>query len=127
MPSPKDRRFSDTHEWFKVSGDVVTIGLTQYAADELTDITYVEMKPVGTVVKAGEPVGEVESVKTTSDIYSAIAGQVVEVNAALRDDPGALNADPFGKGWLIKIRTKDAAPLTSLMDQATYDQRHPVG
>jgi glycine cleavage system H protein len=69
----------------------------------------------------------VESVKTTSDIYSAITGRVIEVNGALRDDPGALNADPFGKGWLIKLRAQDTSPLSSLMDQATYDQRHPVG
>jgi glycine cleavage system H protein len=126
MPSPADCRFSDSHEWFRVQGDLVTIGISQFAVDELTDITYVELKPIGTAVKPGSTVGEVESVKTTSDVYSVIGGSIVEVNTALKDDPGALNSDPYGKGWLVKIRTNDPAPLKSLMDQKTYDQRHPV-
>ena len=126
MPSPADLRFSDSHEWFRVQGDVVTLGISQFAADELTDITYVELKPVGSKVAAGGTVGEVESVKTTSDVYSAVGGSIVEVNAALKEDPGALNSDPFGKGWLVKIRTSDSSPLKALMDAKTYDQRHPV-
>jgi glycine cleavage system H protein len=126
MPSPSDRRYSQSHEWFRADGDVVTVGITQYAADELTDITYVELKPSGTAIKAGSPVGEVESVKTTSDVYSAVGGTVIEVNKAAVDDPSLLNSDPYGKGWLIKIRTSDAAPLSKLMDQATYDRKHPV-
>lgn len=126
MSSPADARFTDTHEWFRVSGDVVTMGITQYAANELTDITYVEMKPVGTKVAAGGALGEVESVKTTSDIYSAVAGTISEVNAALASDPGLLNSDPFGKGWLVKLKTTDSSPLAKLMDQKTYDQKNPV-
>jgi glycine cleavage system H protein len=126
MPSPADCRFSESHEWFRVQGDVVTMGITQFAANELTDITYVEMKAAGTKVAAGGAVGEVESVKTTSDVYSAVAGTISEVNAALASDPGLLNSDPFGKGWLIKIETSDAAPLAKLMDQKTYDQKNPV-
>lgn len=126
MPSPADCRYSESHEWFRVQGDVVTMGITQYAANELTDITYVEMKPSGTKVAAGGAVGEVESVKTTSDIYSAVAGTISEVNGALAGDPGLLNSDPFGKGWLIKLKTTDASPLTKLMDQKTYDQKNPV-
>ncbi len=126
MSSPADARFTDTHEWFRVSGDVVTMGITQYAANELTDITYVEMKPVGTKVAAGGALGEVESVKTTSDIYSAVAGTISEVNAALANDPGLLNSDPFGKGWLVKLKTTDSSPLAKLMDQKTYDQKNPV-
>ena len=126
MPSPADARFTDTHEWFRIEGDVVTMGITQYAANELTDITYVEMKPAGTKVAAGGALGEVESVKTTSDIYSAVAGTISEVNAALASDPGLLNSDPFGKGWLVKLKTTDSSPLTKLMDQKTYDQKNPV-
>lgn len=126
MPSPADARFTDTHEWFRIEGDVVTMGITQYAANELTDITYVEMKPSGTKVAAGGALGEVESVKTTSDIYSAVAGTISEVNAALASDPGLLNSDPFGKGWLVKLKTTDSSPLAKLMDQKTYDQRNPV-
>ena len=127
MSSPSDLRYSQSHEWFRTDGDVVTIGITQFAADELTDITYVELKPGGTAIKPGAAVGEVESVKTTSDVYSAIGGTIVEVNKAAVDDPSLLNSDPYGRGWLVKIRTADAGPLNKLMDQTTYDRKHPVG
>ena len=127
MSSPSDRRYSQSHEWFRTDGDVVTIGITQYAADELTDITYVELKPSGTAIKAGSSIGEVESVKTTSDVYSAIGGTIIEINKAAIDDPSLLNSDPYGRGWLVKVRTSDAAPLSKLMDQTTYDRKHPVG
>jgi glycine cleavage system H protein len=127
MSSPSNCRFSQSHEWFRAEGDLVTIGITQFAANELTDITYVEMKPQGTAIKPGTSVGEVESVKTTSDIYSAIGGTIAEVNKAAATDPSLLNSDPFGKGWLVKVRTTDASPLEKLMDQATYDRKHPVG
>jgi glycine cleavage system H protein len=126
MASPNDCRFSASHEWFKTDGDLVTVGITQFAADELTDITYVQMKPVGTRISAGGALGEVESVKTTSDVYSAVAGEIVEVNPALADDPSLLNSDPFGRGWLVRVRTADAKPLAGLMDQATYDRKHPT-
>jgi glycine cleavage system H protein len=126
MPSPTSCRFSESHEWFRLEGDVVTMGITQYAADELTDITYVEVKPSGTAIKPGAPIGEVESVKTTSDVYSAVGGSIVEVNKAVSDDPSLLNSDPYGKGWLVKIKTNDPSPLQKLMDQSTYDQKHPV-
>jgi len=125
-PSPSDCRFTETHEWFRLDGDVVTLGITKFAADELTDITYVELKSTGTTVSAGDPVGEVESVKTTSDVYSAVDGEIVEVNDRLNDEPGLVNSDSFGDGWLVKIRTSDASPLEGLMDQATYDGKHPV-
>ncbi len=124
--TPSDYRFSESHEWFRVAGDVVTMGITKFAADELTDITYVELKPAGTNIKPGTSIGEVESVKTTSDVYSAIGGSVIETNKAAVDDPSLLNSDPYGKGWLVKIKTTDASPLNKLMDQATYDRKHPV-
>ena len=91
------------------------------------DITYVGMKPTGTAVSSGASLGEVESVKTTSDIYSALAGTIVEVNAAAASDPSLLNSDPFGKGWLVKIKVSDTSALDRLMDSATYDAKHPVG
>ncbi len=119
--SPADRLYSKTHEWHKVEGDVVTLGITRHAVDALTDVTYVQMKPKGTKIAAGSVVGEVESVKTTSDIYSAIAGEVVEVNASLGDNPGQLNSDPYGAGWLVKIRVSDKAGLAGLSDAAKYD------
>ena len=119
-------RFSESHEWFRPDGDVVTMGITQFAANELTDITFVEMKPPGTEVNAGAPVGEVESVKTTSDVYTAVGGTIIEVNKAVQNDPALLNSDPQGDGWLVKLRTKDASSLQKLMDQATYDRKNPV-
>ena len=126
MSSPSECRFSESHEWFLLQGDTVTMGITQYAADELTDITYVELKPAGTSIKPGTAIGEVESVKTTSDVYSAVGGSIVEVNKAVGADPSLLNSDPYGKGWLVKIKTTDSSPLGKLMDQKTYDRMHPV-
>ena len=127
MPSPSDLRFTETHEWFRIEGDTVTMGITQFAANELTDITYVELKTAGTTLKPASPIGEVESVKTTSDVYSAVGGSIAEVNKAVVTDPSLLNSDPYGKGWLVKIKTTDASPLSKLMDQKTYDQKNPVG
>jgi glycine cleavage system H protein len=126
MPTPANCRMTESHEWFRQDGDLVTVGITQFAANELTDITYVQMKAAGTAVQAGGSVGEVESVKTTSDVYSAVAGTIAEVNAAAAKDPSLVNSDPFGKGWLVKIRASDASPLAKLMDAATYDAAHPV-
>lgn len=119
--TPADRLYSDSHEWHKVEGDTVTIGLTAFAVEQLTDVTYVQMKPAGTKLKAKDPVGEVESVKTTSDVYSAIAGEITQVNAAAVEDPSLLNTDPYGKGWLIKVKMSDKAGLSALMDATKYD------
>jgi len=127
MPSPGDCRFSETHEWFRIQGDVVTLGLSKYAVDELTDITYVEMKPAGTSIARGAVAGEIESVKTTSEIYSAVPGTITEVNKAVIADPSLVNSDPFGAGWLAKIKATDLKPLDALMDNAAYDRKHPVG
>lgn len=121
MSSPADRKYSDSHEWFKASGDVVTVGVTQHAVDQLTDITYAEMKPKGTSVAPGGTIGEIESVKATSDIYSAVGGEIIEVNPALAEDPGVLNSDPYEKGWLVKIRAKDLSALNALHDSKAYD------
>ena len=127
MPSPSNCRFTDSHEWVRLDGDVVTMGITQYAADELTDLTYVEIKPVGSAIDAGEMLGEVESVKTTSDVYSPFGGEIIEVNDAASSDPSLLNSDPFGAGWLVRLRVTDTSPLDGLMDQSTYDERYLVG
>ncbi|MBT5365422.1 MAG: glycine cleavage system protein GcvH [Phycisphaerae bacterium] len=126
MSSPTECRFSDSHEWFLLNGDVVTIGISQFAANELTDITYVEMQPVGSAIADGDSAGEVESVKTTSDIISAFTGEIVEINDAVADDPSLLNSDPFGSGWLLKIRVEDTSANDALMDQSTYDDKYPV-
>lgn len=126
MTSPSQCRFAESHEWFTADGDVITMGISQFAANELTDITYVEVKPAGTTIAVGDPIGEVESVKTTSDIYSAVGGEIVEVNQAVCDDPSLINSDPFGAGWLVKIRAADTSVLAELMDQPTYDGKYPI-
>lgn len=126
MASPADCVYSETHEWHRVSGDTVTVGLTRYAVDALTDVTYVQVRPVGTTVVAGKPVGEVESVKTTSDVYCAAAGTISEVNQAVVDDPSKLNADPFAN-WLFKVKMTDKSGLAKCSDAAAYDKAHPVG
>ena len=126
MSTPSDYCFSESHEWFKVEGDTITLGITQFAANELTDITYVEMQPVGTTIAKNESAGEVESVKTTSDIMSAFDGEIIEVNGAVADDPSLLNSDPFGVGWLAKIRVDGSADCDGLMDQETYDGKYPL-
>ncbi|MGA1516507.1 MAG: glycine cleavage system protein H [Phycisphaerales bacterium] len=105
MPSPAELRFSETP-----------------AADQLTDVTYAAMKPVGTALAAGESGGEVESVKTTGDVYTAVAGEIIEVNQAISADPSLVNTDPYGEGWMVRIRTSDTSPLASLKDGAAYDQ-----
>ena len=125
MPNPKECRFTETHEWLSIDEDVVTLGLTKYAINELTDITYIEMKDPKSTVLPGESVGEVESVKTTSDVYSPIGGELIEVNSAVVSDPSLLNSDPYGAGWLVRIRTTDPSPLDALMDRETYETRYP--
>lgn len=122
MSAPSDRVYSKSHEWHKVEGDTLTLGITRHAVDQLTDVTYVEMRPVGTVFGAGDSVGEVESVKTTSDVYCACAGEIVEVNGALSDQPGLLNEDPYGAGWLVRVRIRDRSGLSACMDAATYER-----
>jgi glycine cleavage system H protein len=125
MGAPADRVYSDTHEWHKLDGDTVTRGLTRFAVDALTDVTFVGMKPKGTKVGAAGIVGEVESVKTTSDVYCAAPGEIVEVNSAVAEDPSLVNSDPYGKGWLVKVRLSDKAPLDTLMPAAKYDAAYP--
>ncbi|MCP9874832.1 glycine cleavage system protein H [Synechococcus sp. Cruz CV-v-12] len=125
MASPADCLYSNSHEWHRVTGDTLTLGITRFAVDALTDVTYANMKPVGTKIASGGIIGEVESVKTTSDIYSACAGEIIEVNKAVIDNPAALNADPFAN-WLVKLKISEKAGLATLMDGATYDKAHPI-
>ncbi|MCB9837820.1 MAG: glycine cleavage system protein GcvH [Phycisphaeraceae bacterium] len=123
MTTPDDRRYTESHEWLKPDGDTYKLGLTQHAVDELTDITYVEMKSPGDSFGAGDSIGEVESVKAASDVYSPLPGEIVEVNARLADDPSLLNSDPFGEGWLVRIRASDASGFDALLDAAAYASR----
>jgi glycine cleavage system H protein len=119
---PTDRRYSKTHEWFKVEGNVVTVGISEFAANQLTDITYVQLPPKGAKTKVGGEFGEVESVKATSPLYAAVAGEVVETNSKLNDAPETVNQDAFGAGWMIKIKATDLAPLNAMMDAQAYEE-----
>jgi glycine cleavage system H protein len=118
--TPSDRRYLESHEWHKPDGDVVTIGITQHAADELTDITYVALPKVGTKLTAKGRFGEIESVKATSDLYSGIAGEVVAVNDGLNKDPGLVNRDPYNGGWMIKIKPANAGDVNGLLTVDDY-------
>ncbi|MEM7809194.1 MAG: glycine cleavage system protein GcvH [Planctomycetota bacterium] len=120
MPIPNDRRYLDTHEWHLADGDVCTIGITQHAADELTDVTYVDLPEAGSEVVAGEAFGEVESVKATADLVSGVSGEVVEVNEDIVGDPSLVNSDPHEGGWMIKVRMTDATQLDVLLDAEGY-------
>jgi len=124
MASPSDRRYLESHEWHQPQGDVVVIGISQFAVDELTDITYVDVKKKSGPIKAGETFGEIESVKATSDIYCGIDGTVVAVNQKVIDDPSLVNKDPYGEAWLIKVKPADASQLDKLQSSADYDKAH---
>lgn len=123
MGAPTDRRYLSSHEWHLRDGNVVTIGITTFAADELTDITYVELPAVDAAVTAGKPFGEIESVKATADLMCGVTGKVIEVNAALADSPELVNNDAFGQGWMIKVEMSDAGELDKLLDAATYEKQ----
>jgi glycine cleavage system H protein len=118
--APNDRKYLETHEWHKVDGDTATIGITQIAADELTDITFVSLPKVGAKLTANKPFGEIESVKATSDLYSGVTGEVVAVNDALNDDPGLVNRDPYNGGWMIKVKLANPAEAGKLLGVDDY-------
>ena len=117
---PEDLRYTKDHEWARVDGKRATIGITDHAQSELTDVVYVELPAVGKVVKAGDVLGTVESVKAVSEIFAPLGGKVVEVNRALDDAPEAVNADPYGKGWMVVLEVADPEQAKALMDAATY-------
>lgn len=121
MGSPTDLKYTKSHEWVRVDGDVVTIGLADYAQNELGDITYLELPDIGDSIVGGEPLGVVESVKAASDIYAPIGGEVVERNEDAINAPEVVNSSPYGDAWLVKVRVGDASELDALMDPTTYD------
>jgi glycine cleavage system H protein len=117
---PSDLKYTKTHEWVRVDGDVATIGISEFAQSELGDVVYVDLPTPGRALAAGDSFGSVESVKTVSDVYAPIAGEVVEVNDALGAQSELVNSDPYGKGYMIKIRVGDPAQLENLLDAETY-------
>lgn len=114
-------RYAKSHEWSRRDGDIVTVGLTQYAVDQLTDVTHLQLPKVGAGVSAGKPFGEIESVKAVFDLYAPVDGEIAETNAQLTNDPAPINADPYGAGWLVKIKLAPGATLDHLMDKTRYD------
>ncbi|MBL7502800.1 glycine cleavage system protein GcvH [Frankia sp. CNm7] len=123
---PEDLKYSREHEWARVDGTTVRIGITSYAQEALGDIVYVSLPEVGAQVKAGEPFGEVESTKSVSDVYAPASGEVVARNDALDSSPELVNADPYGEGWLIEVAVSDPAALDDLLDAGGY-QEHVQG
>jgi len=117
---PSDLKYAKTHEWLKLDGDIATIGITDFAQGELSDIVYVEITAVGKTIKRDESIGTIEAVKAVSDLYSPVSGEVTEANEALKDSPASVNKDPYGAGWMAKIRISDPTELASLLDAAAY-------
>lgn len=104
MNVPASLKYVDTHEWVKIEGDIATVGITDYAQDQLGDVTFVELPSAGENIGAGDGMGSVESVKAASDLYSPVSGEIIEVNSALDDNPELVNSEPYGEGWMIKVR-----------------------
>ena len=122
MPVPADLKYTETHEWVRVDGDIVTIGITDHAQSELGDVVYVELPEAGRILSKDEVFGAVESVKAVSDLYSPVSGEVVESNRALTDATETVNNDPFGEAWMIRVRVSNPSDLSSLISAAEYDR-----
>lgn len=120
MKLPEELKYTKEHEWVKTDGDHVYVGITDFAQGELGDIVYVEIETEGQTIAKDEIFGTVEAVKTVSDLYMPVSGTIEEVNAALNDDPELVNSDPFGEGWMIKVKVDDASELKELLDAKAY-------
>jgi glycine cleavage system H protein len=120
MNVPSDLRYTADHEWVKIDGDIATVGVTDFAQGELGDIVFVEVETEGEELEAEEVFGTIEAVKTVSDLILPLAGEVIEFNEALEDEPALINTDPFGDGWIIKLKMSNVADFESLMDSETY-------
>ena len=122
MEFPEELKYTEEHEWVMVEDEVVTVGITDFAQDQLGDVVFVELPAVGTMVEAGKPFGVVESVKAVSDVYAPVSGEVVEINEELPDSPETINTSPYDDGWMIKIKPSDPAELKELMDADAYQE-----
>ncbi len=120
--NPTELKFAKTHEWVALQGQVATIGISDFAVKELTDVVHLELPQVGKVVSAGAEIGEIESVKAVSDIYAPVSGKIIEVNSALQDDLSPLSDDPYGAGWIVKIETTSPADLDALLSFSDYQK-----
>jgi glycine cleavage system H protein len=123
---PADLKYAKSHEWLKVDGASATVGITDHAQQELTDVVFVELPVKGRKVKAGEACAVVESVKTASDIYSPVSGEIIEVNQEVSKNPALVNTDPYGDGWFFKVKLENAGEAEALLDSASYEKQiHP--
>jgi len=122
MNTPTELKYTKDHEWIKVEGDTATIGITDYAQGELGDIVFVDVDTIDEDLNEGDVFGSVEAVKTVSDLYLPVSGTVLEVNADLEDQPELLNTDPYGKGWIIKLKISDSADLSTLLSAEEYQE-----
>jgi len=119
--APQDLRYTKEHEWVRIEGDLATVGITDFAAQQLGDVVFVDLPEVGRTVAQFEAVGVIESVKAVSDLFAPVSGDVVETNTELTSKPELLNSDPFGQGWMLRIRLTDRAALDGLLDLAAYE------
>jgi glycine cleavage system H protein len=119
---PDDVRYTKDHEWAREEGGIITIGITSYATDQLGDVVFVELPEAGRALETGKAFGVVEAVKTVSDLYAPVAGEVVEVNAALADNPATVNQSPYGEGWMIRIRPSDPKEIAGLLTHVDYEK-----
>ncbi len=122
MAFPDDLRYTPEHEWARLEGGLVTVGITSYATDQLGDVVFVELPEAGKQLEARKSFGVVEAVKTVSDLFAPLAGEVVEVNAALGDNPALVNQDPFGEGWMIRLKPANADHLMKLLSSVDYEK-----
>jgi glycine cleavage system H protein len=120
MNLPENLKYTKEHEWVRVEGDIAVVGITDFAQGELGDIVFVEVETVGETLAVGETFGTVEAVKTVSDLFMPVAGEILEFNEALEDSPELINKDAYGEGWMIKVKIEDASQLDDLMDAAAY-------
>jgi glycine cleavage system H protein len=121
MGHPSDRKYSNEHEWVAVEGDVATIGISNFAQDQLGEVVYIDLPSVGDSLSAGDTFGEIESVKSVSELFAPVSGEIVEVNEGLADTPETVNADPHGEGWMVKVKLDDASEVDGLMSAEEYD------
>ena len=122
MNIPSELKYTKDHEWVRIDGDVATVGITDFAQSELGDIVYVEVETLGEELDQEEVFGTVEAVKTVSDLFQPLSGEIIEFNEALEDDPELVNNDPYGEGWIVKIKITDASELGDLMDAGAYEE-----
>lgn len=127
MNVPKDLRYTKTHEWVKLVEGVATVGITDFAQQQLSDLTYVELPTVDDEVEAGDEIAVVESVKAAADVYAPIGGVITEINSSLIDGPEVINSDPYGAGWLFKIRPENPLDIDVLLDAEQYEELLPEG